>query len=132
MIQSGEKMSELKLIPVKPALLFSLSVFVFLANTSSAVEISIETGGAQITDIMNKAVSSPIIEDIVSTTKYEVTIEKIKTKPLLNDVDFMPQGGVMPMELGGEERVEVEKEMRQPENMNVVRSALSAQLAPQF
>ncbi len=125
-------MSELKLIPVKRALLFSLPIFVFLANASSAVEISIETGSAQIADIMNDAVSSPIIEDIVNATKNEITIEKIKTKPLLNDVDFMAQMDMVPMELGGKERVEVEKEMRQPENMNVMRSALSAQLAPQF
>ncbi len=125
-------MSELKLMPVKRALLFSLPIFVFLANTSSAVEISIETGKAQVASIMNNAALSPIVEDIVNTTRNEVTREKIKTKPLVNDVDFMPQFDMVPMKLRGEERVEIEKEMRQPENMNVVRSALSAQLAPQF
>ena len=115
-------MLKLKLVPVNLVLLLLLVTFTlaFLANTVFAVDIPLETGSSQISDIVNNVLSSPAVENIINTTKVEVTAERITAKPLLNELT--PQ----------EEMISIDKETIRSEEKNIVKSALSSQLPPQF
>ncbi|MCI5212648.1 MAG: hypothetical protein D3910_28535 [Candidatus Electrothrix sp. ATG2] len=115
-------MSVLKSGSVKYALLFSLAVFAFSANTATAVDVPVNTGDTEVTSAVGTVLSSSDLKGIMNAERDKVVALKVNEKPLINNVMPKIETVMMPKV----------KEMILPEKMANLQGKVAQKIAPQF
>lgn len=111
-------MSGFKSMTVTSALLLSVATFAFSVPTASAVEITAGTGQS----VMNELAVSPAIKSMMIEKRDKILAQKMKDKPLLNDMMPKIQNVMMP----------AMKEKILPEKMAVLENKMAQRIAPNF